>query len=115
MSNIGHLLERYRQHPAVVQLARALQQPNARVQLSGLTGAQVAFALSATVNGDPMAGAPAIALYIAESKEEAAYLLNDLQGILGEAAVFFFPDSSNVRLFRRPASHTNPSTERGGE
>jgi transcription-repair coupling factor (superfamily II helicase) len=98
VSNIGHLLERYRQHPAVVQLARALQQPNARVQLSGLTGAQVAFALSATVNGDPMAGAPAIALYIAESKEEAAYLLNDLQGILGEAAVFFFPDS-----FKRPA------------
>lgn len=38
------------------------------------------------------------ALYIAESKEEAAYLLNDLQGILGEQLVFFFPDS-----FKRPA------------
>ena len=95
VSNIGHLLERYRQHPSVAQLIESLRQPNARVQLSGLTGAQSAFALAATlVSGR----AASTALYIAESKEEAAYLLNDLQGILGEERVSFFPDS-----FKRPA------------
>ena len=95
MSNIGHLLERYREHPSVVQLVQALQQPHARVQLTGLTGAQGAFALAATLTAD---GGRETVLYIAESKEEAAYLLNDLQGILGDPAVHFFPDS-----FKRPA------------
>lgn len=90
VSNIGHLLERYRDHPAVVQLNRALQAPRARVQLTGLTGAQLAFTLSAS--------AGEMALYIAESKEDAAYLLNDLQGILGDERALFFPDS-----FKRPA------------
>ncbi len=93
MSNISHLLERYREHPAVVQLLKALEAPNARVQLSGLTGAQTAFALAATVDRPP-----STVLFIAESKEEAAYLLNDLQGILGAETVHFFPDS-----FKRPA------------
>ncbi|MFN0016365.1 MAG: hypothetical protein ACKVU2_17630 [Saprospiraceae bacterium] len=90
MSNIGHLLERYREHPATAQLVQTLREPRARVQLAGLTGAQLAFALAATISRP--------ALFIAESKEEAAYLLNDLQGILGEQAVHFFPDS-----FKRPA------------
>lgn len=101
VSNIRHLLDRYREHASVVQLLQALQQPGspadsglaARIQLSGLKGAQTAFALAATVDGRPLT-----ALYIAESKEEAAYLLNDLQGILGEQSVHFFPDS-----FKRPA------------
>lgn len=104
MSNIGHLLDRYREHPAVVQLLQALQPPGAarapRIHLNGLKGAQTAFALAASVNGGRLtvdAGRSA-ALYIAESKEEAAYLLNDLQGILGDEAVHFFPDS-----FKRPA------------
>ncbi len=104
MSNIGHLLDRYREHPAVVQLLQALQPPGAarapRIHLNGLKGAQTAFALAATVNGGRLTldAGRAAALYIAESKEEAAYLLNDLQGILGEEAVHFFPDS-----FKRPA------------
>ena len=101
MSNIGHLLERYREHPAVVQLNEALRaagQPGSagsapRVHLSGLKGAQPAFVLAAAANRPQ-----STALYIAESKEEAAYLLNDLQGILGEQSVYFFPDS-----FKRPA------------
>ncbi|MEZ4942945.1 MAG: hypothetical protein R3D58_18885 [Saprospiraceae bacterium] len=92
MSNTGHLLERYREHPAVVQLSKAIQQPHARVHLAGLMGAQFAFVLAAASGSAPTG------LYIAESKEEAAYLLNDLQGILPIDTVHFFPDS-----FKRPA------------
>ncbi len=93
MSNIGHLLERYREHPAVVQLSQAIRQPHARVHLAGLTGAQGAFVLASAVSE-----AAPVSVYIAESKEEAAYLLNDLQGILPTETVHFFPDS-----FKRPA------------
>ncbi|MCB0532774.1 MAG: hypothetical protein H6574_10450 [Lewinellaceae bacterium] len=93
VSNTGHLLERYREHPAVVQLSQAIQQPHVRVHISGLTGAQGAFVLASTVSGSA-----STVLYIAESKEEAAYLLNDLQGILPTEMVLFFPDS-----FKRPA------------
>ncbi len=93
VSNIGHLLERYGEHPAVQQLIQALREPHARIELAGMTGAQLAFALAATV-----ARPSSAALFIAESKEEAAYLLNDLQGILGDQTVHFFPDS-----FKRPA------------
>ena len=107
VSNIGHLLERYREHPSVAQLIQQLQAPKARVILSGLTGAQGAFALASTVSRGPSTvhhlpstihRPPSTVLYIAESKEEAAYLLNDLQGILPEDVVYFFPDS-----FKRPA------------
>jgi len=100
VSNIGHLLERYREHPATVQLAQALHEPTARVHLAGLTGAQLAFAVAATIHPGPPQGSPlpSAVLFIAESKEDAAYLLNDLQGVLGEQAVHFFPDS-----FKRPA------------
>lgn len=97
MSNISHLLERYREHPAAAQLAQALQESGARIHLTGLTGAQLAFAVAATVTSSGRSQ-PSAVLFIAESKEEAAYLLNDLQGILGEQAVHFFPDS-----FKRPA------------
>ncbi len=94
MSNVQHLLQAYRQSARATQLAKALAAPNARVQLTGLIGSQTAFALAgaATNKGSPFH------LYIANSKEEAAYLQNDLQGILAEQTIHFFPDS-----FKRPS------------
>ncbi len=94
MSNIQHLLQSYRQSTQAVQLAKALTAPRARVQLTGLIGSQTAFALAgaATTKGSPFH------LYIANSREEAAYLQNDLQGILAEQTIHFFPDS-----FKRPS------------
>ena len=94
MSNIQHLLQAYRQSTQAVQLAKALATPQARIQLTGLIGSQTAFALAAaaTTKASPFH------LYIANSKEEAAYLQNDLQGILAEQTIHFFPDS-----FKRPS------------
>ncbi|HNM26738.1 MAG TPA: CarD family transcriptional regulator, partial [Saprospiraceae bacterium] len=65
-----------------------------RIQLSGLSGAQRAFVAAAVAqkkNGFCQ-------VFIAESKEEAAYLHNDLESLLSGQTVFFFPDS-----FKRPA------------
>ena len=99
MSNLQHLLGHYAEHPAVKQILQNLDThpERARIQLSGLTGAQESFAIAATV-GQQKSLSPVVQLLVANSKEEAAYRHNDLEGILGKEAVFFFPDS-----FKRPA------------
>jgi transcription-repair coupling factor (superfamily II helicase) len=63
--------------------------------LKGLTGAQESFILAASVAQMEKIDCH---LLIANSKEEAAYRLNDLEGLLPDQAVYFFPDS-----FKRPA------------
>lgn len=93
VSNLNHLLEQYRQSAQTTQLHEALRQPRPRIELTGLRGAQCAFAVAATV----AATAPPV-LFIAEAKESAAYLHNDLTSLLGPDLAFFFPDS-----FKRPA------------
>ena len=57
-----------------------------------MKGAQRAFILAATALNSH---APHVA--ICETKEEAAYLFNDLAGLMGETNAWFFPDS-----FKRP-------------
>ena len=93
MSNISHLLQRYRDTAQADAISRLLD-PAARVQLKGLTGAQRAFAAAAVAQKTP----GFFHVFIAESKEEAAYLHNDLESLLNGHTVFFFPDS-----FKRPA------------
>lgn len=93
VSNIGHLLEHYAEHPRVGALSEALSTPGARVRVTGLVGAQKALVLAALVRRISR-----LFLCVCNDKEEAAYLLNDLQSLIGEADVCFFPDS-----FRRPA------------
>lgn len=97
MSNLQHLLGRYSEHPAVIKILQHLERESdrARLQLSGLTGAQESFAIAATVTGQK---ATAVHLLVANSKEEAAYRHNDLEGMMDKEVVFFFPDS-----FKRPA------------
>jgi transcription-repair coupling factor (superfamily II helicase) len=99
VSNLSHLLSAFRNHPAVKNIAAALdsQTSAARVQLRGLAGAQESFVVAATVESRKVAGS-AFHLFIANSKEEAAYRFNDLEGLLPGKAVHFFPDS-----FKRPA------------
>lgn len=93
MSNAGYLLQRYTEHPQLVLLCEKIRAFRARVQVSGLIGAQKALVIGALVRRTQR-----LLVCICDDKEGAAYLLNDLQGILGETDVSFFPDS-----FRRPA------------
>ncbi len=99
MSNLSHLLAAYRKHPAVLKIAQSLenQAAGARIKLTGLTGAQESFVVAATANSQPSTVARCH-LFIANSKEEAAYRQNDLEGLLADQPVYFFPDS-----FKRPA------------
>ena len=99
MSNLQHLLGHYSGHPSVKKILQHLenQSDGIRLQLSGLTGAQESFVIAATVKAHKTAG-DVPHLLIANSKEEAAYRHNDLEGMIGREGVFFFLDS-----FKRPA------------
>ncbi len=96
MSNLSHLFAAYRKHPSVQKITKSIENESgtARVNLKGLIGAQESFVVAATVLEVP----PTVHLLVANSKEEAAYRQNDLEGLLAEHAVYFFPDS-----FKRPA------------
>ena len=97
MSNLSHLLAAFRKHPSVHQITQALTQDGSekKLFLKGLTGAQESFVIAASVTQLPQINCH---LLVANSKEEAAYRLNDLEGLLTGEGVYFFPDS-----FKRPA------------
>jgi len=99
MSNLSHLLTAYYKHPAVIKISQSLQSQAAasRIRLTGLTGAQESFIVAATIQIQKSTH-NSCHLFVANSKEEAAYRQNDLEGLLTGKPVYFFPDS-----FKRPA------------
>ena len=100
MQNIAYLLDRYREHAQLHDFSDAITQtPPARLQVSGLKGAQESLLLAGALLGPREKPAPPRThLYIANSKEEAAYRQNDLAGLFPDQVMHFFPDS-----FKRPA------------
>lgn len=101
MSNLSHLLLAFRKHPAVLEIAKHLenQENTAKVNINGLVGAQESFVIATVFeNAGNRHTAPRPHLLIANTKEDAAYRHNDLEGLLPEHSVHFFPDS-----FKRPA------------
>jgi transcription-repair coupling factor (superfamily II helicase) len=92
VSNINYLLNKFKDAVQVKQIVEALKTPPIRLRMSGLKGAQKAFVVAATAENTEV-----LHVVISESKEEAAYLFNDLTGLLGEHRTWFFPDS-----FKRP-------------
>jgi transcription-repair coupling factor (superfamily II helicase) len=86
---IQELLRKYQESQNVRFLSKAIASPGKnKILLSGLTGsadAVIAAALQQLV--------PHPALYIAGDKEEAAYFQNNLENLLGQNKVLFFPAS----------------------
>ncbi|TDE06655.1 transcription-repair coupling factor [Flavobacterium hiemivividum] len=79
--------------PKVQQIVDRLQEDNQpKLHLDGLLGSSVSFVVRALFK---KADAPF--LVILNNKEEAAYYLNDLEQMIGEKDVLFFPGS-----YRRP-------------
>ena len=96
------LLQRYRDDARVAQLAKATQAAEAtRALVSGTVGSQRAFVIAATWLERQV---PFFVL--ADDKEEAAYLLNDLEALLPGRRVLFMPDS-----FKRPGAYEDFSAD----
>ncbi|HND88957.1 MAG TPA: hypothetical protein PK971_11545 [Saprospiraceae bacterium] len=97
MSNLSPLLQAFRRHPAVQHILQHLDgsSPAPPLRLKGLMGAQESFVLASVAQLRP---AVPLHLFVATHKDEAAYRRDDLEGLLGHEAAYFFPDS-----FKRPA------------
>lgn len=83
----------YETAPKTLQIVAALQQKNqAKLHLSGLLGSAVSFTIRSAFKKSELPF-----LVVLNNKEEAAYYLNDLEQMIGEQDVLFYPGS-----FRRP-------------
>ncbi len=82
----------YQKSTKTNQVLEQLQQEKHHFQISNLVGSSLSFVISETFK---KADKPY--LLICNDKEEAAYYLNDLEQVLGEKNVLFYPGS-----YRRP-------------
>jgi transcription-repair coupling factor (superfamily II helicase) len=93
VKNLEQLLSKYRSDQRLQTIQKALEADSyARIRLEGLTGAAESFLIAGLHLNNPTNH-----LIIANDKEEAAYLQNNLAGLLQPKPVHFFPDS-----FKRP-------------
>jgi transcription-repair coupling factor (superfamily II helicase) len=87
------LYHTYDNSPKTQQIAaRLLENNQVKMQLSGLLGSAVSFVIRSVFKQSELPF-----LIVLNNKEEAAYYLNDLEQMIGEQDVLFYPGS-----FRRP-------------
>ena len=86
------LINSYANSPKIMQLAAAVAQAESKIHLHGLMGSAFSFVVQALFKK-----AEHPFLVVLNDKEEAAYYLNDLEQLLGEQDVLFYPGS-----YRRP-------------
>ncbi len=86
------IVKLYEQSAKVNQIVQQLQQQNTKLHLQHLAGSSLSFVISSTFK---QLEKPYLLIF--NDKEEAAYYLNDLEQLLGEQNVLFYPGS-----YRRP-------------
>ncbi|MBP2833173.1 transcription-repair coupling factor [Aquimarina sp. U1-2] len=82
----------FKQSLSLQKLENAIATPQAKVHLQGLLGSSLSFAIS---NLFKTANQTFVCIF--DDKEEAAYYLNDLEQLVGDKNVLFYPGS-----YRRP-------------
>ena len=92
---LGRLLSSYRADERVIRLTGDYAAPGTRTLVDGTIGSQRAFVMAAQFQERE---SPVFA--IANDKEAAAYLLNDLEALLPGRRVLFLPDS-----FKQPGRY----------
>jgi transcription-repair coupling factor (superfamily II helicase) len=101
--NLEKLLSKYKEDERVAQINSALQSSGlARMKLTGLVGAQPAFILSGV-----FANLSRSHLFIANDKEEAAYMQNNLAHLMQGKSIRFFPDSFKRPMFFEELNNNN--------
>ncbi len=86
--SLQHIVHQYQQATSISQVVSTLKQEKNHFQISNLAGSSLSFVIAETFKkiAEPF-------LLIFDDKEEAAYYLNDLEQILGDKNVLFFPGS----------------------
>ncbi len=87
--NLKNIISIYREDARTLQLADLLNDESPKIiQPEGLVGSMSAFLLAGTYMNTPR-----MHLFIAENKDEAAYIREDLQVLFGNKDIYWFPDS----------------------
>ncbi|WP_378185859.1 transcription-repair coupling factor [Aquimarina sp. W85] len=86
------ITQHYAQSQQQLKLQKALSQSQANIHLQGLIGSALSFTIA---NAFKEGEQPYLCIF--DDKEEAAYYLNDLEQLLGDQNVLFYPGS-----YRRP-------------
>ncbi len=93
MDNLVRLIGKHAESAQTRKIRSLLDRSDAsRLLLQGMKGAQDCFVIAALLEDNNMSQ-----VYVAEDKEQAAYVQNTLDQIIEAQTVLFFPDS-----FRRP-------------
>lgn len=82
----------YEKSPRINQLAEQLQKREEKIHLKGLIGSSLSFVIQSLFQKSDL---PFLLLF--QDKEEAAYYLNDLENLINDQDVLFYPGS-----YRRP-------------
>ena len=103
MSELSELINRFVESEAIHTLASVLQKDiKQRILFSGTKGAQDSFALAGLHHQLPLTN-----LYIANTKEEAAYFQNTVDALFENQSIQFFPDSFKRPLYFEELNSTN--------
>ena len=86
------IVNQYQESVKVKQVLNQIQQDKNQIQITNLVGSSMSFVISETFKKDDKSY-----LLIFNDKEEAAYHLNDLEQLLTQKRVLFYPGS-----YRRP-------------
>lgn len=87
-----HILKTYASTSKIQQISDSLAIRDNKIQLKGLIGSSLSFVVASLFEKSDLPY-----LVILQDKEEAAYYLNDLEQLVGEEDVLFYPGS-----YRRP-------------
>ena len=80
--------DKYSQLPKVKQISEAISVKTSKISISGLVGSSASFVIESLFKK-----VENTFLLIFKDKEEAAYYLNDLEQLVGQKDVLFFPSS----------------------
>ena len=91
MSATSNLLSKYEKSAKINQIAEILKKDSTKIHLKGLLGSSLSFVTSVLFlkSENPF-------LLILDDKEQAAYYLNDLEQLINDQDVLFFPSSFRV-------------------
>lgn len=101
MKELKELYTDFKKNPKVDELTAALNKGKTNVFIKGVSGSALPFVVS---NYTEKSVSPSI--IVVNDKEEAAYLYNDLTGLLPESNIYFFPSS-----FRRSVQYEQTLSE----
>jgi transcription-repair coupling factor (superfamily II helicase) len=90
--NVSNISSIFNSSAKIIQLAENITIPEKKVQIRGLVGSSLSFVIQTLFEKSEL---PFLLLF--NDKEEAAYYLNDLENLINDQDVLFYPSS-----YRRP-------------